>query len=267
MKDFYTKFYLSIEHSPAHHAFCERVYGRDLCQHGFADMEQLDLLRKETGLGPAHLALDLGSGNGMIAEYLSDSSGARITGLDFIEEAVGAARRRTEAKADRLSFIAGDINRLELPASAFDAVLSIDSIYFSGDYAATIRVLKAALRPGGGMVFLYSYGREPWVPREKFAAEKLPADQTPLADALRANGLSFRTWDLTKQDYLLAQRRKRVLEELKPQFEAEGLRFIYENRMGDAMGVSQAVEEGLHARYLYLGSISREDGDPAGSLT
>jgi cyclopropane fatty-acyl-phospholipid synthase-like methyltransferase len=266
MKDFYIKFFSSIEHSPAHHAFCERAYGRDLGQHGFADMEQLDLLLKVTRLGPARHALDLGCGNGLIAEYLLDASGARITGLDFIEEAVRAARKRTQAKADRLSFLAGDINRLDLPASAFDAVLSIDTIYFSGDYAATIRALKASLRPGGGMAFLYSYGRELWVPREKFPSENLPADKTPLADALRANGLMFRTWDLTKQDYLLARRRKEILEELKPQFEAEGLMFIYENRMGDALGVSQAVEEGLHARYLYLCSVPREAGDPAGSL-
>jgi cyclopropane fatty-acyl-phospholipid synthase-like methyltransferase len=267
MKDFYTKFFSSIEHSPAHHAFCERVYGRDLGQHGFADMEQLDLLLKVIRLGPAHHALDLGCGNGMIAEYLSDSSGARITGLDFIEEAVGAARKRTQAKTNRLSFSAGDINRLDLPASAFDAVLSIDTIYFSENYSETIRALKAALHPGGQMAFLYSYGREPWVPREKFPSENLPADRTPLADALRANDLAFRTWDLTKQDYLLAQRRKQILQELKPQFEAEGLMFIYENRMGDALGVSQAIEEGLHARYLYLCSAPRRDGKPAGSLS
>jgi cyclopropane fatty-acyl-phospholipid synthase-like methyltransferase len=251
MKDFYTKFYLSIEHSPAHHAFCERVFGRDLGQHGFADMEQLDLLSEVTRLDPAHHALDLGCGNGLIAEYLSDSSGAHITGLDFIEEAVESARKRTGAKADRLTFITGDINRLELPASTFDAVLSIDTIYFSRDYAATIRALKTALRPGGEMAFLYSYGREPWMPREKFPAGKLPPGCTPLADALAASGLVFKAWDLTSRDYLLAQRRKEVLTDLKPRFEAEGLMFIYENRMGDATGVSQAIEEGLHARYLY----------------
>jgi hypothetical protein len=27
--------------------------------------------------------------------------------------------------------------------------------------------------------------------------------------------------------------------------------FIYENRMGDAQGISQFIEEGMHARYLY----------------
>ncbi len=163
-----------------------------------------------------------------------------------------------------MSFLTGDINRLDLPASSFDIVLSIDTIYFSEDYAVTIGALKKALRPGGRLAFLYSYGREPWVPKEKFPAEDLPAEKTPLANALRANDLTFRTWDLTEQDYLLARRRKEILEELKPQFEAEGLMFIYENRMGDALGVSQAVEEGLHARYLYLCPVPRADGNPAG---
>jgi cyclopropane fatty-acyl-phospholipid synthase-like methyltransferase len=255
MKDFYKKFYESLGHSPAHSAFCERVFGRDLGQHGFADLGQLDLLIQATRLGPGHHALDLGCGDGRIAEYLSDSTGARITGLDFIEAAVCAARERTAAKADRLAFVPGDINRLSLPASEFDIIFGIDAIYFSGDYAATIRDLKAALRPGGALAFLYSYGREPWVPREDFPAGKLPPEKTPLAEALRANGLAFRTWDLTTRDYLLAQRRREVLADLKPQFEAEGLMFIFENRMGDALGVCQAVEEGLHARYLYCARV------------
>ena len=101
------------------------------------------------------------------------------------------------------------------------------------------------------MAMFFSYGREPWVPKDEFPKEKLPPDKTPLAEALLANDLTFRTWDLTSQDYELAQSRKKVLGDLKPQFEAEGAMFLYENRMGDAEGISQAIEDGLHARYLY----------------
>jgi cyclopropane fatty-acyl-phospholipid synthase-like methyltransferase len=224
----------------------------DLAQHGFADLDQLNLLLEVTRLGPADRALDLGCGNGLIAEYLSDRSGAHITGLDYIPEAIRQADERTASKRDRLSFLAGDINRLNLPPAAFDWILSIDSIYFSGDYVATIHALKAALKPGGGMAFLYAHGREPWVPVEEFRKDSIQADKTPLADALRANGMDFRTWDLTRQDYELALRRRQVLLDLKPQFEAEGALFIFENRMGDAEGIRQAVEEGLHGRYLYI---------------
>ncbi len=53
MKDFYTAFYAATEHSQAHHVFCERVFGMDLCQHGFADMAQLELLLQVTRLARA----------------------------------------------------------------------------------------------------------------------------------------------------------------------------------------------------------------------
>jgi hypothetical protein len=89
------------------------------------------------------------------------------------------------------------------------------------------------------------------VPLDEFPKQKLPPDKTPLAEALQANGLIFRTHDLTPQDYELAQLRKAVLAQLKSQFEAEGFLFIYDNRLGDAEGVIQAIDEGLHARYLY----------------
>jgi ubiquinone/menaquinone biosynthesis C-methylase UbiE len=252
MKDFYHSFYAAVEHSLAHHVFCLRVFGIDLSQHGFASLEQLELLRQVTGLGPAQRALDLGCGSGMIAEYLSDRSGAHFTGLDYIPLAVEQAQKRTIKKADRLSFMVGDINALELPEQAFDVIISIDSIYFSQDYPFTLGSLKAALRPGGRMAFLYSQGREPWVPVEEFQKESILPDQTPLAKALQENNLAYQTWDLTSQDYALAQLRKVILLELKPQFESEGNLFIYENRLGDADGISQAIEEGLHARYLYL---------------
>jgi cyclopropane fatty-acyl-phospholipid synthase-like methyltransferase len=252
VKDFYEAFYAATEHSQAHHLFCEQVFGMDLCQHGFADLDQLDLLMQVTRLGPSDNVLDLGCGNGMMAEYLSDRTGAQITGLDTIPQAISLARQRTAGKSDRLAFRVGDLNQLDLPANAFDVILSMDSMYFSVNYTATIHALKAALRLKGQMAIFYSYGREPWVPREAFPKEKLPPGRTPLAEALLENDLPFHTYDLTRQDYKLAQRRKEVLADLKLQFEAEGTEFIYENRMGDAEGISQAIEEGLHTRYLYL---------------
>jgi cyclopropane fatty-acyl-phospholipid synthase-like methyltransferase len=254
MKDFYTAFYSALEHSFAHHVFCERLFGMDLCQHGFASVKQLELLLQVTSLGRTHQALDLGCGNGMITEYLSDRSGAHITGLDYIPLAIEQAQTRTAKKADRLSFIVGDINALALPEKAFDVIISIDSLYFSQDYPLTLRALKAALHPGGQMAFLYSQGREPWVLIDEFPKESILPDQTPLAKALQANDLVYQTWDLTSQDYALAVQRKAILLELTPYFEAEGNLFIFENRLGDAEGVRQAIEEGLHARYLYLAS-------------
>lgn len=252
MQDFYQDFYRAVATSAAHAAFCRQVFGLDLSQHGFADVGQLDALIKAAELGPGQRLLDVGCGNGRIAEYLARQTGAHITGLDLSPEAIRQACERTQERADRFAFVVGDINNLQVPANSFDGITLIDSIYFSQDYAATIAVLRRSLRPGGRLAFFYSFGREPWVPAAEFPADQLPADKTPLAVALLANGMSFEAHDFTDDDYRLALRRKAVLAALQPEFAVEGNLFIYENRLGDANGISQAIEEGLQRRYLYI---------------
>ena len=56
-----------------------------------------DHLIQASGMGPSSRVLDLGCGNGMIAEYLSDQSGAHVTGIDFIPKAIQDARARTRS--------------------------------------------------------------------------------------------------------------------------------------------------------------------------
>ena len=73
----YTDYYTALPTSPATAAFCARVYGRDLGQHGYMDLPQLDALLAAADLGPASRVLDLGCGDGRIAEYVSDTTGAR----------------------------------------------------------------------------------------------------------------------------------------------------------------------------------------------
>lgn len=251
MKDFYTRFYAAIPGSRAHSLFCERVFGLDLGQHGFADVGQLKMLLEWLDLKPGDYALDLGCGDGRICEYLSDLSGAHFTGLDYIDSAIVTARQRTAGKRDRLDFVAGDLNHLSLADDSFDAVISIDTLYFSEDYPVTLQQMQAALKPGGKMAILYSHGREPWVPLEKFDRQTLPPENTPVGQALTNLNYAFTARELTAEEYQLALRRKAVLEELQEMFEAEDNLFLYENRMGDANGIREAIEFGLHRRYLY----------------
>jgi cyclopropane fatty-acyl-phospholipid synthase-like methyltransferase len=131
MRDFYERFYRAVAGSPAHAIFCERVFGRNLCQHGFADMAQLDALIAATQLRPGQAGLDLGCGNGLITEYIADRTGAHMTGLDYIPAAIRDAQARiarpdvsgAAAKSDRLAFVVGDINALDLPPAAFDVII------------------------------------------------------------------------------------------------------------------------------------------------
>ena len=108
------------------------------------------------------------------------------------------------------------------------------------------------------MAFLYSYGWEPPALPEDLDPTTLSPDRTPLAEALRANGLGFRAQDWTAADCHLARSRRRILEELESRFRAEGLDFVYENRLGEARGIARGYDLGLHRRYLlYTGPSSR----------
>jgi SAM-dependent methyltransferase len=258
MREFYERFYATVPASRAYALFCERAFGRDLSQHGFADVEQLEAIIEVTGLGPTERALDLGCGNGRIAEYLAGRTGAHFTGLDYIPEAIQQARARTVARADRLVFLVGNIKALDLPADTFDVIVSIDTLYFSDDLTRTLRELCVALSPGGRMAILHTYGWEPAMSLEEFDARTLHPAQTPLGQALRANGLRFQTQDWTAADYRLTLLRGEVLRELEPQFRSEGLGFLYENRMGEVVGMTRSHELGLLRRYLYHVKVDEE---------
>ena len=135
MFDFYTRFYQAVASSAANAEYCARVYGRNLCQHGFADLDHLDYLIQVSGISAGSRVLDLGCGNGMIAEYLADQTGARVTGIDFIERAIGDAQARTAAKRERLEFRVMDMSRLDFPPASFNVVIAIgffEAIFWRG---------------------------------------------------------------------------------------------------------------------------------------
>ncbi len=58
--DFYTRFYDALPRSPAYAEFCRQLYGMDLGQQGFSDMEQLHALLDAVQLRPGERALDIG---------------------------------------------------------------------------------------------------------------------------------------------------------------------------------------------------------------
>jgi hypothetical protein len=72
----YNNFFSEAANSPAHALFCKNVYGRNLCQHGLADIFQLDKLLDVLRLKTDDRVIDLGCGNGFITEYLQNETGA-----------------------------------------------------------------------------------------------------------------------------------------------------------------------------------------------
>jgi len=198
--------------------FSERVFGKNLCQANFADMEQLEKLIEVLDLSPDDQALDLGCGTGMITEYVSDRTEASITGIDYTSSAIRIARERCQSKEDRLRFLQGDMNHLNLPESSFDAIISIDTLYFATDLTKTVGDLSALLKPGGRMGLFFNSSIKPGESRNPLLPEN-----TDLGKALKANELAFQTWDCTGSLREVLQRMRDIAEELKDAFEVDVL--------------------------------------------
>ena len=249
MRDWYERYYAAVERSAAYAEFCRRVFGANLGQHGFADMDQVRLLVEGLNLRAGDRILDLGCGNGGIIAGIAVQTGADVVGLDYSQYAIAGAQARYASP--HIQFVAADIGAVCFEAASFDAVMGIDALYFTPT-DETVAAVAALLRPGGRMAFLYSHGADPEHPLPSFDRGALPPYRTPLGVALRRQGLSFTTHDLTEDDRRHALRKKQVLEALELAFIMEGNEFLYRNRYGEANGVLAAIEAGAHARYLYL---------------
>ena len=237
---------VACEQSLTNRKLCQQVYGLDLCQFNMMSQVQLDKLLEVMNLCQADHILDLGCGVGLVSEYISDVTGARMLGIDFASAAIQRAQARTREKSERLTYQVMDMDELSLPAKSFSGVISIDTLYFVNDLPRTIRSVQACLHENGQMGVFYS---------TKIAAgqthESLAPDQTPLAKVLQEHGLSFQTWDFTQDERGIWEKTLQVAEALKPAFEAEGHLDIYEANASEARSLLEYVRTGRTSRYLY----------------
>ncbi len=243
---FYDEFFARAQDSRAHAAFCEQVYGRNLCQHGMMDMPQLDMLLDVLALDGQQRVLEVGCGNGMVAEYISDQSRAHVIGIDTSAVGIRQAAERTRHKRARLSFLRADMRALPFAAGAFAAAIAIDSAYYAGHLEQWIGWLREVVRGGGHMAVFFSA----WA-RADEPLDRLQPDGNRLAQALKAHSLRYRTWDFTASEIQHWQRKLQVATDLKTAFEAEGNAFLYQKRWIEAEYHRPYVEAGRVSRYLY----------------
>jgi SAM-dependent methyltransferase len=251
MDEFYTRFYQAVETSSANAAFCEAVYGRNLCQHGFADMAHLDEIILRTGMSPATQVLDLGCGNGMIAEYFSDSTGAHVTGIDNIPCAIERALSRTRAGHGRLDFAVMDMGSLTFPPASFDVIISIDTLYFT-DLRSTLTGLLTLLKPGGTLAVIYDCSAMPHDDLQSYDRRTNLPQYNPLGLLLDDLGLRWQSRELNAEVLAHVRRRLAILPSLEQQYITEGNQFLYESHLAEARGMERAYSNHAGGRHLYL---------------
>lgn len=106
------------------------------------------VLRQLSFAGTEGAVLDAGCGSGGLLHRIKhQSSGWRLTGVDFSPLACALSRERTTA-----TIIEADLTALPFVDASFDVVVSADVLYHIPDDNAALRELWRVLRPGGILV-------------------------------------------------------------------------------------------------------------------
>ncbi|MGI9271078.1 MAG: class I SAM-dependent methyltransferase [Woeseiaceae bacterium] len=248
---YYQHYYPAAQASHAHSQLCERVFGKDLTQDGQADMNSLNDLVSYLDIREGDRVLDLGCGAGGISEYLSDATGAHVTGLDYAATAIETAGKRTVGKEDRLAYVQGDMNALEFPNHSFDKIVSIDTIYWVADIDEALDAISKLVEPGGRMgIFIAN------TPQMDDSPGAYELHGTWVAKSLKKLNLAYDAYDYTESFLSFWPRMKEVALELRDEFVAEGNEVIFDSFMLDAdEDYLPAAEEGKLRRFLYVVSV------------
>lgn len=243
-REWYNEYFRRAAFSAAHSQFCEKVYGKDLCQHGLMDMNELDFLISL--IEPQSKILDIGCSNGYITEYIHNHTHSTVLGLDYSDVAIEQARERTKDRAGTLQFAQVDLTLDEIPGSNYDYIIMIDSIYFLGKPEEAIKRISQKVSASGKMMITY------FQVREDETEGALSPERTHLGEALRLQGFEYEWYEFTENVRLHGMKNYEVGEALRDAFEKEGNGFLYEARIAENRFFKESVEKNTIVRYLYV---------------
>ena len=241
-KEWYNEYFRRAINSSAHSQFCEKVYGKDLCQHGMMDIAELNFL--VTLIKPHSKILEIGCSNGYITEYIHDHTASEILGIDYSDVAIKQAEGRVKRK--RLRYVQADLTVEEIPGDNYDFIVMIDSIYFVEDIRGVIAKIVPKLSLSGKLLITF------FQVSEDGNSEGLLPDRTDLAEAMKKIGLEYEWYDFTENVRRHWLMNYQVGEELREIFKEEGNDFLYRARTGENRYFKESVERNAITRYLYV---------------
>lgn len=242
----YDEYFKRAENSAAHAAFCEQVYGKNLCQHGLMDMEELDFL--VSLIQPGSKIVEIGCSNGYMTEYIQEQTRSQVLGLDYSAIAIQQAQARTQAKTDSLNFQRVDLTTEAIPGEDYDYAVLIDSVYFLGEPEDTVKKISSKLKPTGKMIITLFQVKDP----ENEDSPMPEQDTTWLAETLNQMGLSYDWYDFTANVRAHGIKNFQAGEALKEAFNKEGNSFLYESRAAENRFFKERAEQETIVRYMYV---------------
>jgi 2-polyprenyl-3-methyl-5-hydroxy-6-metoxy-1,4-benzoquinol methylase len=144
----------------ARHPIGTRGFFEDLREYHFDKQRHLSKVVDYASYAGKDL-LDLGCGVGIDAVRFAQD-GARITGVDISERAIGLARTNFEQHGLTADLHVMDAEHLEFADESFDVVYAHGILPYSKDFYAIVREIHRVLRPGGEAI-LQTYHKPSWM--------------------------------------------------------------------------------------------------------
>ena len=151
----YDDFYVEFD-SPLMQQLRLEAYGKDIGQHSWVTVEDLEADIARLKISDAGRLLDLGCGPGGPLTFVVGLVRCHGSGTDVSAPAIEAGRARAAALGlnELISFQAADSNRpLQFATGSFDAVMSLDVILHLRDRVNAFREVARVLVPSGRFLF------------------------------------------------------------------------------------------------------------------
>jgi SAM-dependent methyltransferase len=153
--DGYDAIYKEFE-SPAMRKVRREAYGRDIGQHSWVTVEELEEDIPRLRLTRASRLLDIGCGPCGPLVFAARRVGCQGNGVDISRKAIAAGRARvTACRLEKVVTVGiADLNeRLPFDSNVFDGVMSLDVVVHLHDRAQAFREVERVLLPGGRFLF------------------------------------------------------------------------------------------------------------------
>ncbi|WP_156724835.1 glycine/sarcosine N-methyltransferase [Streptomyces apocyni] len=120
-----------------------------------ASRRTVERMAARLGLTKDSVVLDLGSGYGGSARYLTETYGCRVLALNLSEVENQRHRELNAARglSDRIEVVDGSFESIPYPDGQVDVVWSQDAFLHSGDRSRVLKEASRVLRPGGQLIF------------------------------------------------------------------------------------------------------------------